>query len=118
MVVRPVLAVPHLRGHGRGRGSRCATSPARRQRVSVTGTYGGKALRLGARRDPRAATGTLTGRLRVAQPQLWSPASPHLYAVHLTARAGGRKVGGYDLHSGIRSIKVVGGRLDAQRPAT
>jgi beta-glucuronidase len=81
------------------------------QRVGVSGTYGGKALRLRTVTIPAHRTGTLTGRLRVARPQLWSPVSPHLYAVHLTARAGGRTVGGYDLHSGIRSIKVVNGRL-------
>jgi beta-glucuronidase len=81
------------------------------QRVSVTGTYGGRRIRLGTRSVPARGGATFSGRLRIAHPQLWSPVSPHLYAVRLTVRAGGRKVAGYDLHSGIRSIKVVGGRL-------
>jgi beta-glucuronidase len=83
----------------------------RAQRVSVTGTYGGRALRLGTLRIGAGDGRTFSGRLRIAHPQLWSPASPHLYAVHLTVRANGRKVAGYDLHSGIRSVKVVNGRL-------
>jgi beta-glucuronidase len=81
------------------------------QRVSVSGSYGGKPLRLRARTIPAGRTGTLTGRVRVAHPQLWSPVSPHLYVVHLAARIGAHKAGGWDLHSGIRSVKVVNGRL-------
>jgi beta-glucuronidase len=108
--VRPVLPC-----------SRCAAridakvslvnATGRAQRVTVTGTYGGKALRLGTKRIAAEDGQTFTGRLRIAHPLLWSPASPHLYPVHLTVRANGRKVAGYDLHSGIRSIKVVNGRL-------
>jgi beta-glucuronidase len=47
----------------------------------------------------------------VKRPRLWSPASPYLYRVTLTASVGGRSVAHYGLHSGIRSIKVVGGHL-------
>jgi beta-glucuronidase len=68
-------------------------------------------LNLGTRVIGGGRSATFSGRARIAHPQLWSPASPHLYPVHLTVRVGGRKVAGYDLHSGIRSIKVVGGRL-------
>jgi beta-glucuronidase len=108
--VRPVIA--------------CAACPARidaklairnvtgrSQSVSVTGTYGGKRLRFATRRLRAEDRLDFTGRLRIGKPHLWSPADPHLYPVHLTVRIGGRKVAGYDLHSGIRSIKVIGGRL-------
>src|SRR4051812_8962327 len=101
VVVRPVLS--------------CSTCAARIEArvtlrgavagVSVSGTYGGRRLTL------RRSGARFSGELRIAKPHLWSPADPYLYPVHLTVRAGGRKVGGYDLHSGIRSIKVVGGRL-------
>ena len=37
--------------------------------------------------------------------------TPNLYDVSFTVRDGDRKVAGYSLHSGIRSIKVSGGRL-------
>jgi beta-glucuronidase len=79
--------------------------------VTVTGTYGGRPLRLGTRRIVAGDGQTFTGRLRIAHPRLWSPASPNLYTVQLTVRAHARQVAGYDLHSGIRSIKVVNGRL-------
>ena len=75
------------------------------------GSKSGKALRLGTRRIVAGDGQTFTGRLRIAHPRLWSPVSPHLYTVHLTVRAHGRKVAGYALHSGIRSIKVVNGRF-------
>ena len=42
---------------------------------------------------------------------MWSTTSPYLYAVKVTASTGGRTVGTYDLHTGVRSIKVARGRL-------
>ena len=49
--------------------------------------------------------------LHIAKPRLWSPQDPQLYDVSFTVRVDGKKVAGYSLHSGIRSIKVSGGRL-------
>ena len=43
-------------------------------------------------------------------------ADPNLYDVSFTVRVGGKKVAGYSLHSGIRSIKVVQRAPDPQRP--
>ena len=67
-------------------------------------------MRLGTRIIGPARFGIFTAALRIAQPKLWSPASPYLYDASLTARVGkgkkGRKVAGYALRSGIRSIKV------------
>jgi len=81
------------------------------QRVSVSGRFGGHGFRLSPRTLKAGKQGALTGSLRIRHPRLWSPRSPTLYPVQITARAGGRAVGGYVLHSGIRSIKVVKGRL-------
>ena len=50
-------------------------------------------------------------RIRIAKPRLWSPSNPFLYPVKITVRSGGRTVGTYELHSGVRSIKVSRGRL-------
>jgi beta-glucuronidase len=81
-------------------------------RVQVAGSFGGQRLALGAQTVGSKRFATFDARVRVSSPQLWSPASPHLYRARFTVRTGGRKVLGYALHSGIRSIKVVGGRLE------
>lgn len=81
-------------------------------RVRVTGSFGGKRLPLGATKavGPKDFA-TFDTRIKIRHPRLWSPASPALYDVRFSVRAGDRKVLGYSLHSGIRSIRVVGGRL-------
>jgi beta-glucuronidase len=110
VVVRPDLPCGHCAAAVRVR-VQLANLSRRAQRISVGGSYGSRSFRLGARTIVAGRTGELTGRLRIAHPDLWSPASPHLYPVRLSVRAGGRTVAGYALHSGIRSVKVVGGRL-------
>jgi beta-glucuronidase len=81
-------------------------------RVRVTGSFGGKRLALGATKAIGSkGFGTFDTRIKIRNPRLWSPASPALYDVRFSVRAGDRKVLGYSLHSGIRSIRVVGGRL-------
>jgi len=84
---------------------------ASRRSVSVSGRFGSRRIRLGTRGIGAHGVTQFSKTLRIGHPRLWSPARPKLYAVHLTVTAGGRKVAGYDLHSGIRSIKVQGGRL-------
>jgi beta-glucuronidase len=81
-------------------------------RVHVSGSFGGQRLALGTKSVGSKRFATFEARVRVASPRLWSPASPQLYPARFTVRTGGRKVLGYSLHSGIRSIKVVGGRLE------
>ena len=54
---------------------------------------------------------SFTDTLRITKPRLWSPQDPNLYDVSFTVREGDRKVAGYTLHSGIRSIKVSRGGL-------
>jgi beta-glucuronidase len=80
-------------------------------RVHVTGSFGGRRMALGTKTVGSKRFATFQARLRVPSPRLWSPTSPQLYEARFAVRAGGRKVLGYALHSGIRSIKVVGGRL-------
>jgi beta-glucuronidase len=84
---------------------------ARPQRVTVKGSYGGRSMNLGsvtvAGRGVRAATSSLTLR----DPKLWSPLRPHLYSVKISLYIGSRRVGAYDLKSGVRSIKVGGDGL-------
>jgi beta-glucuronidase len=81
-------------------------------RVGVSGSFGGQRLPLGAAKAIGSKDfATFDTRIRVVNPRLWSPASPQLYAARFSVRADGRKVLAYRLHSGIRSIKVVSGRL-------
>ena len=79
--------------------------------VRVAGSFGGRALNLGRRRVGARSFASFQTRLRVPRPRLWSPASPYLYPARFTVRAGSRRVIGYRLNSGIRSITIAGGRL-------
>jgi beta-glucuronidase len=80
-------------------------------RVRVTGSFGGQKLALGTRAVAAKDFATFDARIDVRNPRLWSPADPQLYDARFSVRVGDRKVLGYELHSGIRSIKNVGGRL-------
>jgi len=87
------------------------------QRVRVRGRFGERPIDLGARVVAPFSSTIFERAVRVQRPRLWSPAAPNLYGVRLeaTAAAGrkgrARRVAGYRLSTGIRSIKVVGGRL-------
>ncbi len=80
-------------------------------RVRITGSFGRQKLALGTRAIGSKDFATFDARIKVRNPRLWSPADPQLYDARFTVRVGDRKVLGYKLHSGIRSIKNVGGRL-------
>jgi beta-glucuronidase len=103
--VRPVLPSPSGPATMRFR-ALVRNTGARARSIHVTATFGGKPLSLGTRTVGAGATAEFTGSIRVANPKLWSPDSPTLYPV--TLRAGAAR---YSLKTGIRSIKVVGGRL-------
>ena len=83
----------------------------RTARISVTGSYGTRRVRLGTKGVPARSFATFVKRIRIARPRLWSPLDPQLYTARFTVRLRGQKVVGYELHSGIRSIKVVDGHL-------
>lgn len=101
--------------------TRCAATVAYRatlrnassstQRVRVSARFGARAAALGTATIPPGGFRTLTRRVSIGHPRLWSPASPYLYRARVEVRAGGRTVAGWSLHSGVRSIKVVGGHL-------
>jgi beta-glucuronidase len=80
-------------------------------RVRVAGSFGRRAINLGTRRVGAKDFKSFQARIRVSDPRLWSPSSPYLYDARFTVRAGGRRVIGYSLKSGIRSVKVAGGKL-------
>jgi beta-galactosidase/beta-glucuronidase len=79
---------------------------AKRRRIALTGTFGGTRLSLGTHAIDPGGSATFSGALRVGRPKLWSPRKPTLYRVAL--RAGPAR---YDLHSGIRDVRVRKGRL-------
>jgi beta-glucuronidase len=84
------------------------------QNVRLKSAYGGLAVDLGAASIGPGATHTFIQQATLANPQLWSPASPHLYNVTLDLalgpQAGGSQewtpAGHYFLRSGVRSIGV------------
>jgi beta-glucuronidase len=78
--------------------------------VTVTSQYGDRPLNLGTRTIKAGREATFVKTLRVQQPHLWSPNDPYLYEVTLSASGGGGSAG-YQLLSGVRSIKVKNGRL-------
>ncbi len=87
------------------------------RRVSVSTTFGTAGASLGTHTIAPGANATFVGRLTVEHPRLWSPSSPHLYAVALTAGGGSPASAPpvppahYFLESGIRAVTVIGGRL-------
>jgi beta-glucuronidase len=83
---------------------------SRRIRVRVSARFGDRSVGLGSATLGPGRTRTVRGRLTLPSPRLWSPASPNLYPVRLTASGGGAS-GGYELMSGVRSLSVSGGRL-------
>jgi beta-glucuronidase len=84
------------------------------QNVRLRSDYGGVAVDLGTASIAAGATHTFMAQATLAKPQLWSPASPHLYDVTLdetvAQQAGSGEewahAGHYFLRSGVRSIQV------------
>ncbi|MCW3049352.1 MAG: hypothetical protein JWO74_3636 [Solirubrobacterales bacterium] len=81
------------------------------RRVSVTARFGAKTISLGTATLGPKRFATLTKTLKVAHPKLWSPTSPYLYNAPLAVSSGGQVLQSYTLKTGIRSIKVVNGKL-------
>ena len=80
-------------------------------RVRLTGRFGDRRLDLGTKTVGAGRFVTFARTLRIARPRLWAPGSPNLYDVDLRARVGDRLAQRYSLRSGIRSVKVSGGKL-------
>jgi beta-glucuronidase len=79
--------------------------------VHLTGRFGSRKLTLGRKRIRPGRTAIFIRSLTLEHPRLWSPGAPHLYDASLKARIAGRARARYTLHSGVRSLKVVDGRL-------
>jgi beta-glucuronidase len=82
------------------------------QRIRITGKFGNQTVRFPAAAVGAKRFGTFRTSIRVAKPRLWSPKDPELYNVRLSLRAGDRVVNRYTLKSGIRSLKIVNGKLN------
>jgi beta-glucuronidase len=83
----------------------------RAARVQVRARFGTRSLNLGAHAIPARSSREVSRSLQIERPRLWSPLSPTLYRAVVEARRGSRTVARYRLRSGIRSVKVSGGRL-------
>jgi beta-glucuronidase len=84
-----------------------------RQRVSLRGAYGAAPIAFGSATLAPHGTWTANGSVKIPHPSLWAPGHPKLYAATLTlSDSRGRRLGGYFTYSGIRTIKVVDGRLE------
>ncbi|MEA2382021.1 MAG: beta-glucuronidase [Solirubrobacteraceae bacterium] len=81
------------------------------RRVDVRARFGSRAINLGSKAVGAKRFASFTRSVRIARPRLWSPDRPTLYNAPLTVSSGGRTLQRYTLRTGIRSIKVVGGRL-------
>ena len=103
---------------------RCASCPATavfqtrlrnatsgRRRATVTGTFGSRSVRIGTRTIRPGSTASFRGSLRVPDPHLWSPGDPFLYPASIEVRVGGRLVGRWNVQTGVRSVRVIDGRL-------
>jgi beta-glucuronidase len=78
--------------------------------VTVTSRFGGSDVSLGTRTVRAGRRVTFKGSTTVADPLLWSPASPTLYPVTIDASGAGGEAH-WRLETGIRSIAVSKGRL-------
>ena len=79
--------------------------------VTVTGRFGSRTVRVGRVSLGPKSSATLTQRIRVAKPRLWSPDRPYLYDATLRALSGKRTLQTFRRSVGVRSIKVSDGRL-------
>jgi beta-glucuronidase len=84
---------------------------SKKTRVSVSSRLNDQGVNLGSKSVGPGKTAMLTRKLTVAKPKLWSPASPYLYNTGFTLKNGSKTAQTYTLRTGLRSIKVQGGRL-------
>jgi beta-glucuronidase len=83
----------------------------RARKATVTGTFGDRSVRLGSGTIRGGRTRSFRGSLTITDPHLWAPGDPFLYPAAIEVRVGGRVVGRWSGSTGIRSVKVSGGRL-------
>ena len=81
------------------------------RRVTATGTLGGLAFNLGSHKLEGRERVVVAKTVLVRRPHLWSTRDPYLYPLSVAATSE-RGVERRTLHVGIRSIKVVDGRIE------
>jgi hypothetical protein len=81
------------------------------RRVTVRARFGSRRFNVGGRTVGARSSAIVTRTVRIGRPRLWSPDRPALYDAPLSITSGGRTLQRYRLRTGVRSIKVVGGRL-------
>jgi beta-glucuronidase len=88
---------------------------AQRKRVRVRANFGGLGVNMGTVALRPGGRRTLSRRITVSGPRLWTPATPYLYPVAFSAAAGSRgrltRAARYTVHTGLRSVGVRRGRL-------
>jgi glycosyl hydrolase family 2 len=90
---------------------------SRRERVQVRANFGGLGVRMGTVALAPGQRHTLSRRIPVSGPRLWTPQTPFLYPVAFSASAGSgrgglRRAARYTVHTGLRSVRVrADGRL-------
>ena len=88
----------------------------RRQRVRVRANFGGLGVPMGTVAIRPGSRRTLSRRIAVSAPHIWTPTTPYLYPVTFSAAAGLRgrlsQAARYVVHTGLRSVRVrADGRL-------
>jgi beta-glucuronidase len=81
------------------------------RKVSVTARLGAQTVRLGTATVGAKSFASFKRSVTVKRPKLWSPKRPYLYNTSVTATGGDARLQGYAVKTGIRSIKVSGGRM-------
>jgi beta-glucuronidase len=90
------------------------------RRGTVTASVAGRTLNLGSARVSSGRTRTIQKRVGIPGGLPWEPKAGRLYPVTVRASMRGRTVARYDLHAGLRTVRIHGdGRLLVNgRPAT
>ncbi len=81
------------------------------RRVRVTARFGARRVDVGSVAVGAKRFATVSRRITIKKPHLWSPADPFLYDASLRVSSGGDTLQTYTLKTGVRSIKVVQGHL-------
>jgi beta-glucuronidase len=80
--------------------------------VRVRANFGGLGVQMGTVAIRPGSRRTLSRRIPVAGPHLWTPTTPYLYPVTFSATTGSGVVARYVVHTGLRSVGVrADGRL-------
>jgi beta-glucuronidase len=81
------------------------------QRVSVRARFGNRSVALGSVGVGPGRSAQVTKTISIAKPRLWSPDKPSRYSASFEVVRGGAVLARQRLRTGIRQIKVSGGRL-------